>query len=273
MTDSTPRDAAAAPPLHDEVRDLWEQKAAYWDEQMGDGNLWQRELIIPATERLLAVQPGETVLDVACGNGIFARRLAAAGAHVVAGDFSATFLDRARARATPESHRIEYRLLDATKRDQLDALGRHRFDAALCSMALMDIVDIEPLLAALPALLKPGGRFVFSVPHPCFHSSGVQHVAEQFDLDGQIVVRTAVKVTHYLDLAPQRGAGMPGEPNPHYYFDRPLSVLLGAAFRAGLVLDGLAEPSFTQASNPNPLSFANMPQIPPILVGRLRPAR
>src|SRR4030095_7271820 len=87
----------------------WDAKAAFWDERMGEGNAFQRVLIGPASERLLAVRPDELVLDVACGNGVFARRLAHLGARVVATDFSARFLDLARARTTEHADRIEYR--------------------------------------------------------------------------------------------------------------------------------------------------------------------
>ncbi len=38
-------------------------------------------------------------------------------------------------------------------------------------MALMDMADIEPLFSALRELLKPGGRFVFTVCHPAFNST------------------------------------------------------------------------------------------------------
>ena len=36
--------------LIDEVRDIWDAKAAFWDERMGDGNQFQLELIGPAIE-------------------------------------------------------------------------------------------------------------------------------------------------------------------------------------------------------------------------------
>jgi 2-polyprenyl-3-methyl-5-hydroxy-6-metoxy-1,4-benzoquinol methylase len=47
---------------------------------------------------LLKVRPGEGVLDVACGNGVFSRRLAELGAAVVAIDFSIKFVRLARAK-------------------------------------------------------------------------------------------------------------------------------------------------------------------------------
>jgi 2-polyprenyl-3-methyl-5-hydroxy-6-metoxy-1,4-benzoquinol methylase len=62
------------------VRDIWDAKAAFWDERMGEGNQFQLELIGPAVERLLAVRPEEQILDVGCGNGVTSRRLAHLGA-------------------------------------------------------------------------------------------------------------------------------------------------------------------------------------------------
>jgi 2-polyprenyl-3-methyl-5-hydroxy-6-metoxy-1,4-benzoquinol methylase len=69
---------------NEETRDAWEQNAAYWDERIGEGNDFVEVLIWPAVQRLLELQPGECVLDAACGNGLYARRLAALGADVVA---------------------------------------------------------------------------------------------------------------------------------------------------------------------------------------------
>jgi 2-polyprenyl-3-methyl-5-hydroxy-6-metoxy-1,4-benzoquinol methylase len=260
--------------LNDEVHGLWEQKAAFWDERLEAGNLFSRVLIGPATERLLAIQPGEVVLDVACGNGALARRLADLGAHVVAVDFSETFLDRARARSVQYADRIEYGIVDATSKEQLLALGQQRFDAASCSMGLMDMVDISALAATLPLLLRPGGRFVFSVQHPCFNSNAVSIVGERGQFGDTITSRFAAKVSAYLTVPPGKGVGMPGEPVPHYYFHRPLSKLLGVFFEAGFALDGLEEPQLDEdTQSASALSWASVRDIPPILVARLRLAR
>src|SRR5919202_4942025 len=96
------------------MREIWDSKARFWDERMGEGNPFQRVLVGPASERLLQVQPGQVILEVACGNGVFSRRLASLGAQVVATDFSAEFLELAKARTTEHPERITYRLVDAT---------------------------------------------------------------------------------------------------------------------------------------------------------------
>jgi 2-polyprenyl-3-methyl-5-hydroxy-6-metoxy-1,4-benzoquinol methylase len=265
MTDDEWRD------LSRQAHNLWNEIAPFWDQQMGEGNQFQRLLIGPATERLLEVQPGQTVLDIACGNGNFTRRLAALGASVVAFDFSEAFIQRARARTHLHSERIEYRLLDATDPDQILALGMGRFHAAVCNMAFMDMAAIEPLLGALPAVLAPGARFVFSVTHPCFNSVGSSKVAEEEDRAGELVNRFGVKVTGYITPVAQRGLGMIGQPTPQIYFHRPLGALLNACFEAGFVLDRLEEPVFSGEAEPSrPFSWPNFREIPPVLVARLR---
>jgi 2-polyprenyl-3-methyl-5-hydroxy-6-metoxy-1,4-benzoquinol methylase len=269
---ATPDDLQA---LTKQTQQIWDRKAAYWDEQMGEGNQFQRVLVGPASERLLAIRPGEVVLDVACGNGVFSRRLAHLGARVVATDFSPVFLERARARTAAHADRIDYVLADATDAAQLLGLGEQRFDAAVCNMALQDMTMIEPLLYALTRLLKPTGRFVFSVPHPAFNiPAGSTLALEEEDRTGELVEVYSVKVSNYLRVPPSLGVGMPGEPVAHYYFHRPLGVLLGACFAAGFVLDGLDEPAFGREDRAGrPLGWANYKDIPPVLVARVRPTR
>ncbi len=256
-----------------EVRDIWDAKAEFWDERMGDGNQFQLELIGPAAERLLSVRAGDRILDAGCGNGVFSRRLAELGAQVVAVDGSPRFLESARARSAHLARRIDYRIVDLTEEDQLLDLGEGQFDALVCNMVLMDMPVIDPLLRAGRQLLAPGGRFVFTVQHPAFNSNAVNLCAEtETRHDGQEVTRHAVKISGYLTVPAGKGTGMPGEPQAHWYFHRPLHELFGACFQAGFVLDGLEEPALvTRHSNPSAISWSNISGIPPILAARLVP--
>jgi 2-polyprenyl-3-methyl-5-hydroxy-6-metoxy-1,4-benzoquinol methylase len=258
---------------NEETRGVWNTNAAFWDERMGEGNDFVNVLIWPPTERMLAVQPGERVLDVACGNGLTSRRLAAMGAEVVAVDFAEELIARARQRTTQDAERITYHVLDVTDETALSALGEGRFDAALCQMALFDMAQIDPLMRALARLLRVGGRMVFSVIHPCFNNPHMAHVAEMEDREGDIVTVYSVKILCYMTSSVSKGAAIAGQPVPQLYFHRPLQELLGAGLRAGFVLDALEERAFPPDHPPgsSPLSWgSNFSEIPPVLVARLR---
>jgi 2-polyprenyl-3-methyl-5-hydroxy-6-metoxy-1,4-benzoquinol methylase len=258
---------------NEETREAWDHNAAFWDEHIGEGNDFVEVLVWPATVRLLGLKPGERVLDVACGNGLTSRRLATMGARVVAFDFSSQMIAHARRRTTEHADYIEYHVLDATDEAALLALGEGRFDAAICNMALFDMAEIEPLFHALRWLLVPGGRFVFSVIHPCFNSAHVVQMAEMQDREGEIVTVYSVRVSRYMTPTVARGAAIFGQPKPQLYFHRPLQTLLGAGLDAGFVLDGLEERAFPPGHAPrrNPLAWSGkFSEIPPVLVARLR---
>lgn len=57
-----------------EAHAIWDANAEAWDKRIGTGGGWQTTVIAPTVERMLAIQPGERVLDIACGNGQFSRR-------------------------------------------------------------------------------------------------------------------------------------------------------------------------------------------------------
>src|SRR5215204_528449 len=224
---------------------IWEEIADFWDGRMAEGNAFHREL-------------------------------AGLGATVVASDISPTFVDRARARTaelpSEVAARVTYHVADATDEEALVALGDGQtFDAVVSNMALMDIPDIGPLFRAVTRVLRPGGRFVATLQHPCFNSNGLRFSLEEEQVGGDLVVIKAAKMVQYLHLPPGRGTGIRGQPSPHWYFHRPLHVLCSSAFAAGLVLDGLEEPAFTDESLSNsPFEWANFPEIPPVLAVRFR---
>ncbi|MBI1257485.1 MAG: methyltransferase domain-containing protein [Chloroflexi bacterium] len=256
----------------EESRAIWDQNAAAWDERIGGGGGFQSILMAPAVEKMLAVQAGESVLDIACGNGIFSRRLAELGASVVASDFSAKLIELAKQRTSEATKTVEYHVVDATDEEQLLALageqGR-RFDAAVCLNALMDMPEIEPLFRAVAKLLKPNGRFVFSVMHPCFNGLSIAMLAELPDYAQEPTY--SIKVSRYLSWEVTKGTAISTQPAQQYYWHRPLHQLLNSAFASGLVLDRLEEPALTDKMGAKSLFDWSNYDMPPLLFARLRP--
>ena len=72
-------------PLSAPSRQIWDTNAAFWDATHGpDGNRFHRMIVEPAVLDLLAPQSGERIVELGCGNGAFARRLAGLGARLFA---------------------------------------------------------------------------------------------------------------------------------------------------------------------------------------------
>jgi len=126
---------------------------------------WARQLR-PSQERLLemaALQPGESVLELACGTGLVTLPVAEAvgpRGRVVATDLSEAMVEHVRDEAAGRglSH-VEVERADAATLPYDEA----SFDAVLCSLGLMYVPEVPPVLEGALRVLRPGGRLVVSV--------------------------------------------------------------------------------------------------------------
>jgi 2-polyprenyl-3-methyl-5-hydroxy-6-metoxy-1,4-benzoquinol methylase len=254
--------------LINDSQSRWDENAEYWDDYMGENsNQFHRELIRPNTEKLLEVKKDQTVLDIACGNGNFSRRLAELGAEVIAFDYSAKMIERAKLRSKDYLKRIDYKVIDVTNYDSLIELGSQKFDSAVANMALMDIADITPLIQALHELLKENGHFVFSITHPCFQTPNMRKVNETEDINGEIMTKNSIQIFQYLTPEPYEAIGIKGQAVPHFMFHRSLSYYLNLFFRSGFVLDAAEEPSFKKEKEDDKFDWY---EIPPVIILRFR---
>ena len=165
---------------------------------------------------MLDLSPGSNLLDVACGAGRFSRLMAKSGVHATAIDQSEKFLQRARHRTNERDGKIDYLRVNASSESVLLSLGEQNFDAAVCTMALMDMASIEPLIRTLPRLLKPSGLFVFSVLHPAFNSGVARRISEKQQLGDSMSTKFGVLVNDYLHLLVYPRVGIRGQPEPRY---------------------------------------------------------
>ena len=136
----------------------WDRASSYYEAH------WRAQLR-PAHSTLLAraaLQPGEDVLDVACGTGLVtfpaAERVAPTG-RVVGVDIAEKMVATARALAHERGvTNAEFARCGA---EELDVAPP--FDAALCSLGLMYVPRPKVALTEMHRVLRPGGRVVVSV--------------------------------------------------------------------------------------------------------------
>ena len=122
------------------------------------------ELSDAQTERIwesLGLAEGDEVLDVPCGHGRIANRLASKGARVTGVDADSFFLERAREDATARGVEVEY-----VEGDMRELPWTGRFDAALnwfTSFGYFDDDGNRAWLETVRGTLKPGGRRAIDV--------------------------------------------------------------------------------------------------------------
>jgi 2-polyprenyl-3-methyl-5-hydroxy-6-metoxy-1,4-benzoquinol methylase len=253
--------------IENEVKNIWNANAEFWDKKMGEGNEFHKILVEPTQLKLLNVIREDKILDIACGNGQFARKLAELGANVTAIDFAENFIAIAKSK---NDIGIDYRVIDVTNATELNTLSGNIYDSIVCTMALMDMENIEILIDHLPKMLKKGGIFVFSILHPCFNSGENTLTHEHNDLGGRIKNSYSIKISNYLTEKFYLGVGMKDQPESQYYFHRSTTTILSYFFKKGFVLDAYEEPSFKAIEN-NENIFQNVyKNIPPVLICRLR---
>lgn len=238
----------------------WDTMAAWLDEKHKDeGDLWHRALIDPPLLRLLGAVAGTRVLELACGNGYLARKLARLGAHVTAIDASASLIALAQQREARDRLGISYHVADGA---HLGMLQDAAFDVVVCHMALMDIGDAEGAIRQAARVLKTGGQFVASLSHPCFDVPNASAwVVERMDF----AVTVWRKVSRYREVfqgwCPWRLPESQGyHQTPAYH--RPLSWYFRAFRNAGLMVTALEEPAPTEeflAGSPQGEWIASIP--------------
>jgi SAM-dependent methyltransferase len=193
--------------------------------------------------------------------------MAESGARVTAFDFSQNFIAIAKSKST---NNVDYHVIDATNETDFNKLKSSTFDSIVCTMAMMDMENIEVLIRHSAKLLKKNGVFVFSILHPCFNSGENALIHERDDSGGELKDKYYVKIRNYLIENSYLGVGMAGQPKPQYYFHRPISSILKCFFQNGFVLEAFEEPSFINIEN-SPSIFDNVfKHIPPALICRLK---
>jgi len=129
----------------------WESVVAEYASGFGDLTMQSIEALLD----IVGAAPGVRLLDVASGPGYVAAAAAARGALAVGVDFSAAMV-AAAAKKYPD---VEFRLGDAENLPFDEA----SFDAVTMNFGLLHLAHPDRALAEACRVLRPGGRFAFTV--------------------------------------------------------------------------------------------------------------
>ncbi|KOS04557.1 methyltransferase [Paenibacillus polymyxa] len=220
----------------------WDTEEAIrrWDMHAGnftakyteEGDRSREVLLNPALQACMEPLEGKKVLDAGCGEGYLSRKMARAGALVEAVDYSTEMLRLAKER-TPSALEITYHHGNLEK---LEMFGDQSFDLIVSNMVIQDLAHYEQAIAEMQRLLVPGGRFIFSILHPCFQTPQSGWVKDE---TGK---KLYWKVDQYFNEGPLEQAIPYDQEEKFLYFHRTLGSYVQTIIEAGLLLGGVIEP-------------------------------
>jgi len=220
------------------VGEAWDRVADLWFggySKFGDVN--RQYVIDPAILKILGKVKGKRILDAGCGNGYLCRLLSKKGAKMVGIDVSKRSIEIAEAFEKKKRMNIQYWVGSICNLSMCDDGS---FDAVVSNLVLMDLQDLDTAVKELHRVLKPEGRLVFSIMHPCFSSPPV-HGWVREPVDSQRKEDWLYwKVDRYFDrtIEEWRYFDFP----PTYSFHRPLSDYVKVLLRNGFTITDFEEP-------------------------------
>ena len=256
----------------------WGNVADWYDQLVGDeGSEYHQQVIIPGVLRMLDVKAERTdkpltILDLACGQGVLARKLAAlkgAGCSVVAVDAAAPLVEAAEKRNAVDKLPIRYQVADATKlltesgklAVDLTPPGAARFegvDAVTLILAIQNMTPLSPIWQAARTALKPGGSLIIVMMHPCFrvpqHSDWIWEDKGSGGVGAQGRVVYEYLASNKIDIQTHPGQGKSSPTTTHFH--RPLQAYINTLGNAGLLMDHVEEWISHKSSQPGPKKAA-----------------
>ena len=215
----------------------WDHVGKWYDDLVGDqGSTHHEQVIIPGVLRLLDARPGKRFLDIACGQGVLCRALAAKGAGAVGVDLAPSLIHAARQRMI-DPKLESYHLGDARKLED-GPFSPDSFDAALCVLAIANMTPLSPVWQGCYRLLKPGGRLVVVLLHPCFR---IPRKSDwEWDEARQIQYRRIESYMTSEKIGIQTHPGSNPDQQTHT-FHRPLQAYVNTLGSAGLLIEKMDE--------------------------------
>jgi 2-polyprenyl-3-methyl-5-hydroxy-6-metoxy-1,4-benzoquinol methylase len=216
------------------AREHWDQNSAFWVRIIRERrDRYRTELTDAAVLATIGDSAGLRVLDAGCGEGYMARELARRGAaHVTGIDASADQIAAARSVQVPGTSFDEADVADLP-------FGPGSFDLVIANHLLNDLPDITVPVSEFARVLRPGGRLVALMLHPCFYGYRAERTPDRPNLPAeQYFTQRAIQQPFVVDGITSPAATVT--------FVRPLEAYTTALTGNSLLITGLTEPHPSQ---------------------------
>ena len=234
----------------------WGNVADWYDRLVGDeGSEYQRHVVNPGVLRMLDLQPGQRILDLACGQGVLCRALASHDSHpqITGIDAAPGLIEAAQRREQTDRLNITYLLGDARELPTNPALQAASFDAITCILAIQNMTPLTPIWQGAKHLLKPHGRLIVVMMHPCFRipRQSTWHWDTTKNEQLRLISSYLTSSKTEIEMHPgQLAHGAPAQQTTTFH--RPLQAYINTLGSAGLLIDHIEEWTSHKKNEPGP---------------------
>ncbi|HAE36730.1 MAG: hypothetical protein UR85_C0006G0040 [Candidatus Nomurabacteria bacterium GW2011_GWF2_35_66] len=211
----------------------WNSVSSWYDELLKGDDSYQAKVILPNLLRFLDLKKGETVFDLACGQGYFANVFAHNGADVTASDLSKNLIETAKKNS---KEKVVFYISPAHK---AQFLKDSSVDTIVIVLATQNIENINEVFVECKRVLKKSGRMVLVLNHPAFRIPQGSDWVFESGVQSRIISQYLSPSKIFIDMTP-------GEKNPKkkiktISFHRSLQDYMKVFSKSGLVITRLEE--------------------------------
>lgn len=209
----------------------WGDVAEWYDRLLGGEDTFQKNVVLPHLTRLMALKPGDRVLDLACGPGFFASAFVETGAIATGADISPELIDIAKKHAGNAGASFVVAPSDKTPFDAAS------FDHATIVLAIQNIDDAKGTFAECARVLRPGGALHLVLNHPAFR------IPKRSSWEWDKSNRQYRRIDGYMSESKEKIVMHPGKDaeTSTLSFHRPMQFYVKMLAKSGFVVADLEE--------------------------------
>lgn len=211
----------------------WQRVSGWYNKTVGDeGHYYHQHVIMPNVKRIFNLKPKESLLDLACGQGVLERNLDKEIEYTGI-DLASNLIREANGQKINPGHKF---LVADVSKDL--PINKNDFDAGAIILALQNIKKPFGVIRNFAKHLKKNGRLVIVLNHPVFRIP--RHSSWDDDENDRIQYR---RIDDYMSPLEIPIVAHPGkrESENTWSYHYPLSAYSEMLFDNGLVIEKIEE--------------------------------
>ena len=216
------------------INTSWEKSSNWYKKIVGDdGHYFHQTIIFPKIKQLIDFSKINSVLDLACGQGIFERQIDQ-NKEYVGIDISRSLINEASNKSINKRHQF---LVSDVSKDL--PLKKDDFDLVTIILALQNIKNINGVIKNASKHLKKGGKFLIILNHPIFRIP--RQSAWGVDSQNKIQYRRIERYMSNLEIPISTNPGKFQKSEITWSFHNPLSKYSQLLFENGFLIEKIEE--------------------------------